>query len=85
MQLINLNTSPVYLSELRFAFFLITADKSRRKEMNIRRLCLCAGMWMSHMYVQMTKCVCMCAPAPASPGGNICCRVSEATCRTPSC
>lgn len=59
MQLINLTTSPVYPSEQCFPHFLIAADKSRRKEMNTRRLCL----WMSHMCTSMCKwqnvCVCL--------------------------
>ena len=92
MRLMNLITSPVYLSERCFPCFLIAADKSRHKETNTRRLCLCAGMWMSHMHTSMCNdkmcvcvCVCVCVSAPASLGGNICCRVSEATCLTPSC
>lgn len=62
LQLISFIISPVYLSELCFPYFLIAADKSHRKETNTRRLCLCAGMWMSHVhkYLQMTKCVYMC-------------------------
>lgn len=67
MQLINLITSPVYLSEQCFPYFLITADNSRHEEVNTRHLCLCASVWMSHMYTSMCKwqnvcvfvCVCL--------------------------
>lgn len=52
MQLINLMTSPVHV---------ITADKSRRKEMNTRHLYLSGGMRVSHMsHVQMIVCVYVC-------------------------
>ncbi len=91
MQLINLITPSVYVWAV-LPSFLITADKKHHKEMNTRRLCLWkCGMWMSHIYTRMCKrqnvlvCVCVCVSAPASLRGNICCRVSEATCPSPSC
>jgi len=60
----------------------MAADKSRRKEMKTRRLCL--REWVVCTQVCASVCVCVRWFAPASLGGNICCRVSEATCRPPS-
>lgn len=89
MQLINLITPSVYVWAA-LPNVLITADKTHHNEMNTRRLFLWkCGMWMSHIYTRMCKrqnvLVCVCVSAPASLGGNICCRVSEATCPSPSC